>query len=642
MKSKVLDRPMFKKGMMAMEATPAKEIDPENVGIMSGFKDMLIDMELPEDEESEVTEKMLNRTPDSPEILMNNLRGDMRSVDARVEELADLVGYSAAAETPESVLALLQPVLATQQALAMPPMMPPEMPPGMPPMPTEMGGGPAMPPPPAMPPGGIAALGAGAPLMPPGQPPLQMAQGGIVQRFEKGSNEEGVTASQPTIYPQNLQELAIKKQMELLNRVPLVVPELQAQLRIKEPLYRQLLGTADREVTQGQMLFDIAQGGLNLAAGVDAEGRPLRGAQSPVSRFASAFSRVPGQIGARAAEVQKDERALRLAALQAAEKDIANIREQNVKLEERREKVLSDIIKASGQSIFGKADWALSIVTRPGFVDRWKEGKLNDNEQKLMDAALADFNTPTYENRVEVDPISGQPKPYSIARYKPLPKFLEDAMIQVGVQVPPKQPQFIEGPGASKSDASTRPPKQSPILFFSRTAPTMFNLAAMGTGAVFNIPLAFAEKFPIVGALVDQNQRIDATTFLRAGAGQVTRVLSVGDRFTEGERKQIQKDFDLLPSLIDRPEAYQTRVASIDKFLRVLRSSSYKIGYESPDLGPEDIRKGRARVREIDSIRELLGAPPRVTDFPSMQEFNKLPFGTMFVNEKGEFKYKDY
>jgi hypothetical protein len=37
---------------------------------------------------------MLGRTPDSPEILMNNLRGDMRSIDARRDELADLVGYS--------------------------------------------------------------------------------------------------------------------------------------------------------------------------------------------------------------------------------------------------------------------------------------------------------------------------------------------------------------------------------------------------------------------------------------------------------------------------------------------------------------------------------------------------------------------
>jgi hypothetical protein len=82
---------------------------------------------------------MLGRTPDSPEILMNNLRGDMRSIDARRDELADLVGYSAAAETPESVLAMLQPVLAQQGIGAM-------MPPG------------------PMPAGGISPVG--APNMP--------------------------------------------------------------------------------------------------------------------------------------------------------------------------------------------------------------------------------------------------------------------------------------------------------------------------------------------------------------------------------------------------------------------------------------------------------------------------------------------
>jgi hypothetical protein len=98
----------------------------ENVGIMSGFMDeideLLEEISGEEQEEGDDADmaRMMARTPDSPEILMNNLRGDMRSIDARREELADLVGFREAEETPEGVLALLQPILAQQAAPAMP------------------------------------------------------------------------------------------------------------------------------------------------------------------------------------------------------------------------------------------------------------------------------------------------------------------------------------------------------------------------------------------------------------------------------------------------------------------------------------------------------------------------------------------
>jgi hypothetical protein len=113
-----------------------EEMPVDNVGIMQGFLEMMNeDDDLEEGDDDLDAGIMLGRTPDSPEILMNNLRGDMRSIDARRDELADLVGYAAAAETPESVLAMLQPVLAQQGIGAM-------MPPG------------------PMPPGGISPVGA--------------------------------------------------------------------------------------------------------------------------------------------------------------------------------------------------------------------------------------------------------------------------------------------------------------------------------------------------------------------------------------------------------------------------------------------------------------------------------------------------
>jgi hypothetical protein len=166
--SKVFDRAMFK-----TENQPLKA----DSGIMQGF-DESVDEEIPEDE---MMEEVSRRRPNSPEILMNNLRGDMRSVDARYQELADMVGEDVAMETPPEVLALLQAQMA-QQAMgigALPPgqgLSPPPMAAGAPPMPTpDMMGG--MPPPPmgGMPPG------------PGGQMPQGFADGGMVGQEEQAA-----------------------------------------------------------------------------------------------------------------------------------------------------------------------------------------------------------------------------------------------------------------------------------------------------------------------------------------------------------------------------------------------------------------------------------------------------------------------
>ena len=157
MPSNVFDRTMFK-----AESKPLKA----DSGIMQGFDD---EGEIPEDE---MMEEVSQRKPNSPEILMNNLRGDMRSVDARYQELADMVGEDVAMETPPEVLALLQAQMAQQSTGigALPPgqgLSPPPMAAGAPPMPTpDMMGG--MPQPGAMPQG------------PEGQMPQGFAEGGMV------------------------------------------------------------------------------------------------------------------------------------------------------------------------------------------------------------------------------------------------------------------------------------------------------------------------------------------------------------------------------------------------------------------------------------------------------------------------------
>jgi hypothetical protein len=169
MKEQITKRKMFAKPMSKAS---------KNSGIMAGFEDM-------EPEEDEMPP--MARNPQNPEILMNNLRGDFRSVDARYAELAQMVGEEAASETPPEVLAMLQPQLAAPATPPQPPAPPPggigSLPQGadMAP-PPEMMGSMA---PPQMPPGmeGAPPFPQGgadnAPPTPDGMPPQRLAGGGV-------------------------------------------------------------------------------------------------------------------------------------------------------------------------------------------------------------------------------------------------------------------------------------------------------------------------------------------------------------------------------------------------------------------------------------------------------------------------------
>jgi hypothetical protein len=285
------------------------------------------DDEFEEDDEYEAGE-MLGRTPDSPEILMNNLRGDMRSIDARRDELADLVGYAAAAETPEPVLAMLQPVLAQQGIGAMMP--PGPMPPGgispvgapnvpnvpnVPNMPSDM-----MAPMQPMPAGGIGDMAPGA--MPPGPPPLQMARGGVVQRFSQGSTPAAVTSSKDAAFfsPETVQ-MARQLASTYLTPTATAKPpfDLAKETAAQQAVFKNIMGGAEQDdLSKSQLLLDLASRAFGYAANVDDQGRPLRG--SALSRLAGATRTLPQTMSQFIAQKSKQDQAIKLAALQAAQK----------------------------------------------------------------------------------------------------------------------------------------------------------------------------------------------------------------------------------------------------------------------------------------------------------------------------------
>jgi len=165
----------MKKPVMRREMFIAVAPKSGSKGIMSGF-----------DEEMD-NENYEDRSPENLEIIANNLRGDMRSMDERYLELAQMVGESAF-ETPEEVVALMQSQMGQQGT-------PPT---GQAPAPSA-GGVAALgaPPMPSAPQGimqGVAEPGMEQQMPQPGmEQPMQMAQGGMVYR-QLGSPPTGEVA----------------------------------------------------------------------------------------------------------------------------------------------------------------------------------------------------------------------------------------------------------------------------------------------------------------------------------------------------------------------------------------------------------------------------------------------------------------
>jgi len=241
------------------------------------------------------------------EQVMNVMRGDNATLEDRYTELADVVGPEDARQTPESVLALVQPVMmmaAVDQGiggLAAEEMTAPvegAMAEGImstvaPPPPAEMA--------PSMPPAGMG-----------GPPPVNFNQGGLVRR---GDN-------QPVIKMQEGGD-------------PIAAAGRLGELyQQKVPLYKSILGDQStaieeqKKLTQAQMLFDIANTALAFAGPMKGEQRGM----SPAERLAMAAQQTQllPTISARSAEQLKAKQAadaktqqMKLSALSAAETGLA-------------------------------------------------------------------------------------------------------------------------------------------------------------------------------------------------------------------------------------------------------------------------------------------------------------------------------
>jgi len=680
MKNEILERAMF--------AMPLSK-DARNSGIMAGFEE-----DMPEDVEEESMEEMppMARTPQNPEILMNTLRGDMRSMDARYQELAQMVGEDAAMETPPEVLAMLQPQLAAPQAGigGLPQaqgMMPPNM--GMPPgaqapggmMPAlaPQGGAPMMPDPmmqgpmgaPAQPVEGIGALPQAQAMMPPGvspPAPQQLARGGVVQNFQSGTGPEGVkpaddegddSASTNYFSPEfakTLLPVAQGRMAELVRQRPVDIaalqktlnagiPNLQTTMNARVPMYQQMLGAKDNDYRQSQLLLDIAQRGLGFAANVDEQGRPLQG--SFASRFAGAARTLPGTIMALSAEKSKEDMAIKQLALGQAEKEVAAAKSQaeklvdltkgqNDKLVESQRKLFGDILKAAGKGtgadLFGKGAWEWKTVNTPGLMDRYSKMETSVDEDGLIESAYIKLTRPQIESYN--DPFTGNRVEKKIPGFQ-IP-FVEEAMRQrkalmegSASVVPVGGPgKTTPAAGASTSGAPI-PASVTPTLPAPAAgSPTRDTVFGAAQAAVGPVP-AFKDFVSRLPIVGGESETTRVRAFTSKTMNDLISTLQNSPRFAETERQQIAEEMRNPLNFIDNPGGFRSSIIGLDETLLRRQLSSEKIVADQ-NVPVDRRKKEEDKALEIKRIRDSLGVPIRVY---TRKDIEALAPGTPFLWE---------
>jgi len=648
--------------------------DIENIGIMQGFMDVEDELEDEEDLD-EAAEQTLNRRPDSPEILMNTLRGDMRSVDARRQELADLVGDQAAEETPDAVLAMLQPVLAQGGGLGALPQsgpvaegpqapMPMPAPPGGPMAAAPPGGMPPMPPPmeaamgaPPAQDGGIAALmGAGAPPGG-GQAPINMARGGLVGSFSDGSDEEGETpfdeeddASAGGFYSPEMVGIAQEGIQSLLSARPTPEVDVRKEAMEREKLYQDLLGGGDDSARKAQLLFSLAQTGLQFAGNVDAQGRRLTG--SPASRFAAAAASIPANINQFIADKEKDRRTVRLAAIQAAEKEAEQVREGNLKQIESKRKLFGDILrnakKDGASGLFGKGAWDWNIINTPGLLQAYADGETTAEEDNLITSAASRLLRPTtemYKNE------QGQNVTRTIPGYD-LP-FLTEALAQrKALNAAPRTTPTTPGAvitvptdaggaggamteGAPESATAAAPSTEGEVPTAGETAfaePTLWEAAQAGIGFVPKVGSELARRFPLEFAGELGRTQQQAVSTIEKLAPRVAIALRETTRLAEAEREAINMYLNIQPMYFENRVGYLNNLISLGQVLYRIRNDALDKASDRT-LDVTDANNQRFKAREIQSIINMVGIPQPIG---TVEEFQALPVGTKFLRYDAE------
>ncbi|MEH6358829.1 MAG: hypothetical protein V7745_07555 [Pseudomonadales bacterium] len=274
-------------------------------------------------------------------------------------------------------------------------------------------------------------------------------------------------------------------------------------------------------------------------------------------------------------------------------------------------KAMGIFIAEDDGNVFGKSLTGRSLDIMTQNAPAFSAGTLTPEAEREFQAALVAYTTPTqFINE------RGLPE----QRIPPLPQFVKEALAARGQEVPGSS---REGPLDVGEDGLTPVDPNK----------TVWNLAEDTTGPIPAISETLG-RIPVIGEAIDTSAATQARNFVPIIGRELTRVLQNNPKYAEGERKGIEAEININPSVFDNPTAYRDRLVAVDDALAVRQNTAFKTA-SNPLTSKAERLHSMNVLNGLMKFRESLGVPPLVQ---TPEEAKKLPPGTQFRTPDGKVR----
>jgi hypothetical protein len=377
--------------------------------------------------------------------------------------------------------------------------------------------------------------------------------------------------------------------------------------------------------------------------------------------MAGAVRTLPQDMMARVAEIDKGERAIKMAALQASEKDIDQIQAANNELIKQKRALFGNIVAAEARieaekqknlnkppkGPFGTNE-QLNMFARTAPL--LAEGKLSPEQLFELDTAVTDYTQETSQREERTDPVTGNKSYVTVINKKKLPPHVITAYQLVGRPIPyytggtlaapapggprpggakpPAAPPGAAGdisgtPGTVPADVPAEAKDAYVALKTPKDQKTLWNQRPLVAG-----PIQYLKTLPVLRVFGQVDAKADeARTFFDSARRSLIKALAANPRYPVSEMQAIEKEIDIAPAFFDNPSSLGNRLIGIEDFLNQ-RLKAAEIDAVNPNFPVASRQAALDEIKELKNFNKVAGIPPRVY---TIEEVQALPNGTNFL-----------
>lgn len=426
------------------------------------------------------------------------------------------------------------------------------------------------------------------------------------------------------------------------------VSDLATLAKARESAYADILGGGDKDLAKLGFLTSLGERGFAYAANVDpTTGQPLRG--SALSRFAGAARGLPGEMLKMAAAQKKEDQAIKLAAMQSAEKTIAAEREANQKLMEEQYKFAREDIKAAGKA--GKIT-GTPFNQYQELITPWVQGTLdNPGKIRLINTVTEMIQPVTYTDKMGtlITKRADIPRTFFDGLVSNYGQEAADAWLKsLGPDVKVSNIAYPQVAGAKDEVSGEPSPVVSPEVTDTLKSPTSIQavnqlISDPNKGGLWSSrgliagPINAAEAFlaanlPMMPPNSVDKVRQDA---LKQNEALIEALAINEGRIDQGEMNRLRTMIGLTPRIFGSEGSMSTALMSLDDALLSERNNHLEKINNPDKYRGIDLAQARSRLTLIDNYRAKLGVPPSVFNDQQLKDVLKnIPVGAEYVDKR--------